>query len=114
MQIIQRIVGRVGRRIDEPAPMVDARLPDGSRINAMIPPLGLQRADAFDSPLRPPRRWTSSELLANGSICPEMVDLARGGHRGPDQRHDLRRHRRRQDDAAQRPVALHSRPTSGW
>ena len=41
MQIIQRVVARVGRRIDEQSPMVDARLPDGSRVNAIIPPLAL-------------------------------------------------------------------------
>jgi pilus assembly protein CpaF len=39
MQIIERIVSRVGRRVDESSPMVDARLPDGSRVNAIIPPL---------------------------------------------------------------------------
>ncbi|MBC7545046.1 MAG: CpaF family protein [Candidatus Sericytochromatia bacterium] len=44
LRIIQRIVGRVGRRIDESAPMVDARLPDGSRVNAIIPPLALDGA----------------------------------------------------------------------
>src|SRR5688572_18202512 len=41
LQIIQRIVARIGRRIDEHSPMVDARLPDGSRVNAIIPPLAL-------------------------------------------------------------------------
>src|SRR5262245_3045000 len=41
LQIVQRIVGRVGRRVDETTPMVDARLPDGSRVNAIIPPLAL-------------------------------------------------------------------------
>src|SRR6266700_3186953 len=41
MQIIDRIVARVGRRVDESSPMVDARLPDGSRVNAIIPPLAL-------------------------------------------------------------------------
>src|SRR5215204_2119415 len=41
MQIIERIVSRVGRRVDESSPMVDARLPDGSRVNAIIPPLAL-------------------------------------------------------------------------
>jgi len=42
MQIIDRIVSRVGRRVDESSPMVDARLPDGSRVNAIIPPLALE------------------------------------------------------------------------
>jgi pilus assembly protein CpaF len=41
LQIIQRIVARIGRRIDEHSPMVDARLADGSRVNAIIPPLAL-------------------------------------------------------------------------
>ncbi len=41
LQIIERIVSKVGRRIDESSPMVDARLPDGSRVNAIIPPLAL-------------------------------------------------------------------------
>ena len=52
MRIIQRVVARVGRRIDEVSPMVDARLPDGSRVNAIIPPLGAGRAEAFHPPLR--------------------------------------------------------------
>ena len=42
MQFIQRLVGRAGRRIDEVSPMVDAKLPDGSRLNAVIPPLALR------------------------------------------------------------------------
>ncbi|HTN04484.1 MAG TPA: ATPase, T2SS/T4P/T4SS family, partial [Planctomycetaceae bacterium] len=44
LRIIQRVVSRVGRRIDEVSPMVDARLPDGSRVNAVIPPLALDGA----------------------------------------------------------------------
>ena len=46
MQIIDRIVSKVGRRVDEVCPMVDARLPDGSRVNAIIPPLALGRRRA--------------------------------------------------------------------
>ena len=52
MQIIDRIVSKVGRRVDEVCPMVDARLPDGSRVNAIIPPLALDGAGGLDSPLR--------------------------------------------------------------
>ena len=52
MQIIDRIVSKVGRRVDETCPMVDARLPDGSRVNAIIPPLALDGAVRLHSPLR--------------------------------------------------------------
>ena len=52
LQIIDRIVGGVGRRVDESSPMVDARLPDGSRVNAIIPPLALDGPALFDPPLR--------------------------------------------------------------
>ena len=49
LQILDRIVSRVGRRVDETSPMVDARLPDGSRLNAIIPPPGARRPVAHDS-----------------------------------------------------------------
>src|SRR5436190_3094257 len=72
LQIIGRIVGGVGRRIDESSPMVDARLADGSRVNAIIPPL------ALDGPALSIRRFgasplTSAKLLALRSISPEML-----------------------------------------
>jgi pilus assembly protein CpaF len=72
LQIIQRIVGRVGRRVDETCPMVDARLADGSRFNAIIPPL------ALDGSLVSIRRFGSrpllaNDLIANQSITQEMV-----------------------------------------
>ena len=51
-QIVQRIVGRVGRRVDETTPMVDARLPDGSRVNADHPAAGPGRGAGLDPPLR--------------------------------------------------------------
>lgn len=74
VQIIQRIVGDVGRRIDETTPMVDARLADGSRLNAVIAPL------ALDGALVSIRRFgskplTADRLIANQSVTPEMVHL---------------------------------------
>lgn len=74
LQIIDRIVGNVGRRIDESSPMVDARLPDGSRINAIIPPL------ALDGPALSIRRFGSApldskRLLTLNSISPEMLEI---------------------------------------
>lgn len=62
MQIIERIVSRVGRRIDESSPMVDARLPDGSRVNAIIPPL------ALDGPILSIRRFGTDPLTMQNLI----------------------------------------------
>ena len=74
MQIIDRIVSRVGRRVDESSPMVDARLPDGSRVNAIIPPL------AIDGPAISIRRFGTGPVKANQlvekkSISEPMMNL---------------------------------------
>lgn len=77
LQILDRIVSRVGRRIDETSPMCDARLPDGSRLNAIIPPL------ALDGPAVTIRKFgskpmTLENLLNFGAFTPEMVMLLEG------------------------------------
>src|SRR5258708_7248478 len=74
MLIIDRIVSRVGRRVDEASPMVDARLPDGSRINAIIPPL------AIDGPSLSIRRFGKKRfdiagLAEKGTVTWEMVEF---------------------------------------
>lgn len=74
MQIIDRIVSRVGRRVDESSPMVDARLPDGSRVNAVIPPL------ALDGPSISIRRFGTGPLAGNQlvqlkSVSAEMMEV---------------------------------------
>ena len=71
MKIIDKIVSRVGRRIDESSPMVDARLPDGSRVNAIIPPL------AIDGPVMSIRRFSAqplrlADLMLKHSLTEEM------------------------------------------
>ena len=71
MKIIEKIVSRVGRRIDESSPMVDARLPDGSRVNAIIPPL------AIDGPVMSIRRFSAqplrlADLMLKHSLTEEM------------------------------------------
>jgi pilus assembly protein CpaF len=76
LQIIDRIVSRVGRRIDESSPMVDARLPDGSRVNAIIPPL------ALDGPMLSIRRFgrdplTVNDLVGLGSMTAELAAVLR-------------------------------------
>ena len=59
LRIIDRIVSQVGRRIDESSPMVDARLPDGSRVNAIIPPLALRGPVAHDPEVRSERAFAA-------------------------------------------------------
>jgi pilus assembly protein CpaF len=72
MRIIDRIVAPLGRRVDESSPMVDARLPNGYRVNATIPPLSL------DGPLLTIRKFaqtpfTAQDLIANGTLTPSLV-----------------------------------------
>ncbi len=74
LRIIEKIVSRVGRRIDESSPMVDARLPDGSRVNAVIPPV------AVDGPCLSIRRFgrtplTAEELVSNCTLTEGMLKL---------------------------------------
>ncbi|WP_230007864.1 CpaF family protein [Microbacterium sp. Bi128] len=73
-RVIERIVSRVGRRIDESSPLVDARLADGSRVNAIIPPL------AVNGPSLTIRKFAREALTVNkliefGSLSPEMAEL---------------------------------------
>jgi pilus assembly protein CpaF len=76
-RIIEKIVSAVGRRIDESCPMVDARLADGSRVNAIIPPL------AIDGPILSIRRFAKDpleleDLLALRTLTPEIGELLKG------------------------------------
>ena len=77
LQIIDRIVSAVGRRIDDSSPMVDARLADGSRVNAIIPPL------AIDGPHMSIRKFkrdvlSAPDLMKTGSMTPAMLELLQG------------------------------------
>jgi pilus assembly protein CpaF len=77
LRIIDRIVSSVGRRVDESAPMVDARLKDGSRVNAIVPPL------AVDGPIVSIRKFATirpsiESLIELKSITPEMAELLKG------------------------------------
>jgi pilus assembly protein CpaF len=77
MKIIDKIVSRVGRRIDESCPMVDARLPDGSRVNAIIPPL------AIDGPIMSIRRFAAeplriADLVEYKSMTADMAEILQG------------------------------------
>jgi pilus assembly protein CpaF len=77
LRIIDKIVSRIGRRVDELSPMVDARLPDGSRVNAIIPPL------ALDGPILSIRRfsvvpYTMQDLIKLNTLTAEMAELIQG------------------------------------
>ncbi|MDQ3563885.1 MAG: CpaF family protein [Pseudomonadota bacterium] len=72
LNIIDRIVSRVGRRIDESSPMVDARLQDGSRVNAIVPPLALE-GPVVSIRRFPKDRLRAEDLVGKGSISPEMM-----------------------------------------
>ncbi|MES2644104.1 MAG: ATPase, T2SS/T4P/T4SS family [Myxococcota bacterium] len=76
LAVIERIVQPLGRRVDEKSPMVDARLPDGSRVNAVIPPL------AIDGPSITIRKFAKepykvADLVKFGAFTPELADLLR-------------------------------------
>ncbi len=106
-----RSSAEVGRRIDEASPMVDARLPDGSRVNAVIHPV------AIGGPYLTIRRFSKEPYTverphqlrfdhAAGGALPRRVRPRPAQHRG------LRRYRYREDDAAQRAVVVHSRTST--
>jgi pilus assembly protein CpaF len=76
MRIIDRIISPLGRRCDESSPMVDARLPDGSRVNAVIPPISLI------GPVLTVRKFakrplTADDLIRNGTLTPELLEFLR-------------------------------------
>ena len=103
---IDKIVSRIGRRVDESSPMVDARLPDGSRVNAVIPPLAVDgssltiRKFAAD-PL------TADDLIAFGTLSDRSVEFLDSCVRGRLNIIVSGQHRRRQDHDPQRAVVVH-------
>src|SRR5690242_19917877 len=81
MRIIDKIVSQVGRRVDEASPMVDARLPDGSRVNAIIPPLALNGSTLTIRKFSR-RRLTADDLVAGGSLTPAAAAFLRAAVAG--------------------------------
>ena len=112
MRIIDRIVAPLGRRVDESSPMVDARLPDGSRVNVIIPPLSLV------GPCISIRKFARAALLASTTWSrldtPDQGDgrLPARLRAGAAEHRRLRRHLHRQDHPAEHPVQLPARTTS--
>ncbi len=94
LKIIEKIASGVGRRVDESCPMVDARLPDGSRVNAIIGPL------ALDGPALSIRKFSKDPYKVNhlvefGTITQEIATGAGGHGQGPAEYFDFRGHRQR-------------------
>ena len=94
-RIINKIVAQVGRRIDESSPMVDARLPDGSRVNAIIPPLSLERPARDDPEVRAQTGSTSQDMIRLGTLTTETVEFLERCVQARAQHPDLRRYRHR-------------------
>jgi pilus assembly protein CpaF len=105
MHVIDKIVSAVGRRVDESSPMVDARLKDGSRVNAIIPPL------AVDGPILSIRKFgaqplTTEDLLRNKA---NRADAGGAQGRGPGavEHHRFRRHRGRENYLDERALRFY-------
>ena len=106
LNIIDRIVSAVGRRIDESSPMVDARLPDGSRVNAIIPPL------AIDGPMLSIRRFavellSVDDLVGSGPLTSEVARVLQAIVKATAERAHLGWHWCGQDDPAEYLVGVH-------
>ncbi len=109
MSIIDRIVSAIGRRVDESSPMVDARLADGSRVNAIIPPLSV------DGPCLSIRRFgrdplTADDLLEQFDANAAHAGAASGMREGAPEYFDFRRNGRRKNDIPERALIVHIRP----
>ena len=106
--VIEKIVSAVGRRIDESSPMVDARLPDGSRVNAILPPL------AIHGPIMTIRKfaadpYTVKDLINFGTFTLDLSVVMEACVRGKLNILVSGRYRHRQDDQPQRAVVVHPR-----
>ena len=111
MRIIDRIVAPLGRRIDESSPYVDARLPDGSRVNAVIPPISLV------GPVLTIRKFsrnpiTVEQLIQFGSVTQEAIQFLKACVEVQAEYRDFRRYRFREDDASEHPLRLYSLRTN--
>ena len=107
MRIVERIVAPLGRRVDESSPMVDARLPDGSRVNVIIPPVAPKSPTITIRKFRTDK-MTMNDLVATGALTQRAGGVLPRLRAGQAQHPHLRRYRLRQDDPAQRALGVHS------
>ena len=104
--VAQKIAAQVGRRIDESSPMVDCRLPDGSRVNIIFPPLAIH-SPCISIRKFPSRRLDMAGMIENGTMTPAMGQLLEIAARCSAQCSGLWRYRFRQDDAVERHEPIH-------
>ena len=107
-RIIERIVSPLGRRVDDSSPLADARLPDGSRVNIILPPL------AVAGPVVTIRKFArrplrTDDLVRLGTLTPQAEDFLAGVRWRAAERAGLRRHGQRQDDDSECPVGVYRR-----
>ena len=110
-RIIQKIVGQVGRRVDESSPYVDARLPDGSRVNVILPPLSV-RGPALTIRKFSADPFTTADLIGFETLTQRASEFLEACVRGRLEHPGEWGHRGGQDDHAERALQLHSRATS--
>ena len=103
--VIDRIVSPLGRRVDEQCPIVNARLPEGHRVNVVIPPLSISGTTLTIRKFRA-QSFTLAELVEMDALSVEMAQLLGWAVRAQEHRR-LGRHWRWQDDASQRAIAPH-------
>ena len=113
LQVIDRIVAQTGRRIDEASPMVDARLPDGSRVNAIIPPLAITGPSLTIRKFSQATRSRSTTWSPFGTLSHQAAAFLEACVVGQAEHPRLGRHRHRQDDDAERALARSSPRRSG-
>ena len=111
-RIITKMVGQIGRRIDESSPMVEARLPDGSRVHAIVPPLSLTRPAADDPQVRPGPLRARRAGRDRDAVEP-VRRLPRPLRPGRPEHADLGRNRHGEDDAPERAVGSGARRSTG-
>ena len=106
LNICQRIVSQVGRRVDESSPICDARLPDGSRVNVIAPPLSIDGATLTIRKFKKDK-LTLDQLVKFGAISPQGAEDPEDHRPRPLQHRHLRRYRLGQDNASELPDQLH-------
>ena len=110
---VQNAARVLGEDISEERPILDARLPDGSRVAAVLPPVSLGGTTLTIRKFQS-QQFTADELVRIGTLTADQLADPAPGDRGARQHPDQRRDRDREDDAPQRPRRVHARGRTAW